>query len=136
MATGKIELNGIKFEPLTLNFTTSRCTGTIAMFGGTNIIYISTDKKFLWCTGTRVTISNFHKTDGNPGIGANTNIIPTNSISCYCGIRFDNTNVRPETVYFTLGSDGSMAFRTTESYTNASGEPLHFLINSFIVPIN
>lgn len=135
MATGKIELNGIKFEPLTLNFTTSRCTGTIAM-QIPNIIYISTDKKFLWCTGTRVTISNFHKTEGNPGIEANTNIMPTNSINCHCGIRFDNTNVRPETVYFRLEPDGRMTFRTSETYTNASGEPLHFLINSFIVPIN
>lgn len=135
MATGKIELNGIKFEPLTLNFTTVNCTGTIAI-KVPNMIYISTDKKFLWCTGTRVTISNFHKTDGNPGIGANTNIIPTNSISCYCGIRFDNTNVRPENVWFILEPNGRMVFRTSESYTNASGEPLHFLINSFIVPIN
>ena len=100
------------------------------------MIYVSTDKKFLWCTGTRVTISNFHKTEGNPGIAANTNIIPTNSISCYCGIRFDNTNVRPENVSFVLEPNGRMVFKTSESYTNASGEPLHFLINSFIVPIN
>lgn len=135
MATGKIELNGIKFEPLTLNFTTFHCSGTIAM-QVPNMIYISTDKKFLWCTGTRVTISNFHKTEGNPGIAANTNIIPTNSISCYCGIRFDNTNVRPETVQFILEPNGRIVFKTTESYTNASGEPLHFLINSFVVPIN
>ena len=133
MATGKIELNGIKFEPLTVNFTTVDCSGTFAI---PDIIYISTDKKFLWCPGTRVTISNFSRTGGNPGIAANTNIIPTNSINCYCGIRFDNANARPESVWFILNPNGRLAFRTTESYTNATGNHLHLLINSFIVPLN
>lgn len=133
MATGKIQLNGIQFEPLTLNFTPLACSGTIT---GIPNIYISTDKKFLWISGSRITISNYNRSGANPGIIASTNIIPSDNITTYCGIRFDNTTIRPETAYFSLDTLGRMSFKTSESYTNASGNPLHLMVNSCIVPIN
>ena len=125
----------MEFEDYTVSITLYNCTGTISYNPSPFKVRISKDQKFLWISGSRVTISNFHRTGANPGIQMNIGIPRDETYVFDCGFRMDATTMRPESVYGWLSTSGALSFRTTESYTNASGNPLHLFINSCIIPL-
>ena len=130
--------NTTEFEPVTGSFSTYNCSGTISTNpsnANAAVVYVSKDKKRLWIRGGRITISSFSRSSPNPGVRISVPVAPSEQQYFGCGFRMDSTNMRPEAVFGSLTTDGRLTLQTTESYTNASGNPLHLMVSSCIIPV-
>lgn len=108
-----------------LSLTRKGCNGTI----NNAINYrIRSDKKAIWLHG-RVYISNYSRTGANPGFTFADIGIPANAQSCIIGYRGESPS-EVVSLYW-----DSRNITTTETFSNAGGTRLTFVIPSTIVPI-
>ena len=101
------------------------CTGTL-----TNNVYIR-NKGDIFHFGGRIAITGFARTGSNPGVQFTLNgKRPPREFVYYCGIRAESPR---EVCFFNWYTDGYIRIRTSESYTNASGNTLTLILPSVFI---
>lgn len=108
------------------------CTGTVAE--GLNTLKLSADGKHVYMGG-RIRITGYAKTSANPGVSYQTALRPASDVRAYVGVRSDGSTVRPEAVWADISTSGLLRFRTSETMTNATTNPMILMVFATIIPI-
>lgn len=109
-----------------------RCTATLTE---TPTVRTNADKTVIFISG-RMRLTNFTKSDANPGLTVNTTLRPSERITFDCGVRFTNgTTAAPEKMQAILNTQGVLNLYTTESISNIPNGNYYALFFSVLLPI-
>ena len=109
------------------NWKTVNCSGSI-----TTSLANAHSGYYINLSG-RIAITNFSRTGANPGASCQLGVKPKNTFTQTIGFRAENPR---EYMFVTVDTNGLATFRTSETYTNASGSTLTFIIPNWIVNFN
>ena len=109
------------------NWTTVNCSGSIttSLANASSGYYIS--------LSGRIAITNFSRTGANPGASCQLGVKPKHTFTQTIGFRAESPR---EYMFVTVDTNGLATFRTSETYTNAGGSTLTFIIPNWIVNFN
>ena len=109
------------------NWQTVNCSGSI-----TTSLANAHSGYYINLSG-RIAITNFSRTGANPGASCQLGVKPKHTVIQYIGFRAENPR---EYVIVSVDTNGLATFNTSETYTNASGSTLTFIIPNWIVNFN